>query len=878
MFAPRNRGNVSAQAPVTRQAPVGGRRRAVSAAAVAAVAAVWGAGCDNATHVADKQVREAVAASESPKRSIATDSAVTGALNGAAGQMPDASKAIEALTQLAAVNSRASGGEGAGAATLGAWRAEEAKLSARQRRAVASAMRAGTLADLETARKEMQKAVDAGKAGSAETRVDPLLRLSELELASGDLLARDAADRDVEAATAVADVHRLLGQLRLAATDAESVAGGTPVASLQALDAIKAKIAGADPKADWIGSGEQAIPAVSKIKATVDEAEAEVKRLEAEKTDVEANVKKLQGEAAKTRVEADAEVGKKGLDLGMEAAAKGEEAAKLAVKVDEVDAKIAVKKHEIDVWKTREPGAVKAQELVDRRKQTLSDRWKSAMAVLRQSATDVATVIGSAATGAPAATVAEEFLVPGTVTLPAAAAGGAAAGGASTKPTGSAKELEVIRRGNDVATKLARIKTLVEDAERLRGSAGDQYQAALGHIQDAGRDAADAAKEIKAQLERSKEAAGATSHADLLEPGQFQLREAIAHLRLARVAADAVASVAVRADLKTQADAAFAATQASFKKADELLTAAGAADKELAWEPDGLTKMARLDAVPSAVGELPSRDKDLAAGDKGVRGKAEAEFTAADGLLKQVLGEADDAAGLGETAEATSQELATVAGQSKRAALGLRANASYARSKLLALVDDKAGAQTYAKAAVDQAKQFRGRYKQELPAGSPAEIQEKLGITPASRPSIRPDGAPATAPAAAPAAGTPAPGTPAGDVPPATPPTGPDSGFMAPAPPPVPSTPPAAPAAPAPGAPTPDGAAPAAPGMPTPAPDGAAPVAPPAAPPAGTPAPATPDAGTPPAAPPATPPAAPPAGEGGAAPAPPPAPPPAGGV
>ena len=61
----------------------------------------------------------------------------------------------------------------------------------------------------------------------------------------------------------VRDAFQLRGQLRLAATDLDTLAAGSPTASLQALDAIKAKIAGADASADWIGTGDTASGDVS---------------------------------------------------------------------------------------------------------------------------------------------------------------------------------------------------------------------------------------------------------------------------------------------------------------------------------------------------------------------------------------------------------------------------------------------------------------------------------------------------------------------------------------------------------------------------------------------------------------------------------------
>lgn len=812
MFAPRNRGNLSVHPSFTARRPAGriAGRGALRSAAMVAVAGLLAAtaGCDNATNAANKQVRAAVAAAESPKRSIASDASVSGALSGGGagvGQVPNVEKVAESLRTLAEVNSRAPGD--GGTASLAAWKTEEAKLSVRQRQGLSAALRSAALADLEAARKQMQAAVDTAKAGSPEAAIDPLLRLSDLELASGDLLAQDASDRDVEAAVLVADVHRLLGQLRLSATDLDVLAAGAPTASLQALDAIKAKIAGADASADWIGTGDTALPAISKVKAKVDEAEAELKRLTGEKTDAEENVKKLQGEAAKTRAEADSATGDIGMNLGKEAAAKSEQAAQLLIKIEDVQGKIDAKQHELDVLKTREPGAVKAQEIVDKRKQSLSDRWLSAREVLRSMATDIGSLIGSPAAAGTVAPAADD------------------ATGSASKPADPAKALEAIRKGNDISAKLARIKAAVEDAERIRGLAGDQFQSALGHADDAGKNAAQTATALKGGT-------GLDAHADLMEPGQFQVRQAIAHLRLAGLAADAVVNLAARADLRAQADASFAVAQASVKKADELLSQAGSADKNLSWEPDTLTKLAKLDAPLTAVTELPTRNKDLvASGEKDALGRAKNQFDLAEGLLKQVLGETDEAS-IGETNEATTQELATVAGQSKRAALGVRANVSYARSKLLSLVGDTAGAQALAKAAVDQAKQYRGKYRQELPAGSPLEIQEKLGITPASKPSIKVDGAPATAPAAA--------GTPAVGAAPVTPPTTPapaaeGSGFLAPTPTaPAPTAPtPAVPTPAAPSTPPAEGATPAAPTVPaTPPAEGAAPTAPPATPPA----------------------------------------------
>ena len=796
MLAPSHRGigsvgnpvhrSVSSKTSVSFKTTVADRLRRAALLAVLGLVAAQ-VGCDDAQNAADKRVNQDVnTAVDAQKYSTAKDASVASALSSAGekGQVVGAAKAAESLPVLDSVKSREEGD------ALAAWRTEETKLTARQRGAIAAAIRTAAQEDRKAVRAALATIVEKNPSSadkssrngtSPETLIGPILRQADLEAAAGDALTRQALERDVEIGSVIADVQQLIGQLRLLTADIDSQIAKSPTSAIEHVDQLKTKIEGTDDKADWIGTADAAIPTATKFKAQKAALEADIAKLKADKTDAESKVKGLRAEAAKTKAEADTQKGDLALNLAKDAAQKEfdatiliiGDAAKSIVGIDALDSQIAAKEGELSVLESRAPAMGVAQSLLDTRRKTLSDNWLSTREQVSNLAAEVAKLVGPAAGPATGPSAVEPVtLSPLTITNnPKAAA---------TQPINPANAYARLSAESVITAKLARIKALSDDAKQIRDEAGDLYQLALSHVAAAAKEAEKASGNVKAQQELASpgavERAPLKGRLDFLNAKQFDFASAAIRAKLGRLGGDKVISLMARSDLR-----AFIQTNIeknigpSFQAADEALVKVSEITKESpAWEKGKLQKAAAFDVLSAAIADLPM-DQDILGkpgvkdadgkDDRGELGKADGHYNLADGLLNQVLDKVDASGDKGSAdasdsgGSVSADELLTNIGQTKRASLGLSANMLYSRAQLLKAAGDAKGYDQNLKVAISRTKEYRRNYGDRVPApamppGAPPEMYTILNIS-TTRPSIRPDTQPTTIPTTPETPGTP---------------------------------------------------------------------------------------------------------------------------
>jgi len=308
------------------------------------------------------------------------------------------------------------------------------------------------------------------------------------------------------------------------------------------------------------------VPSVAKVDADIAALQAELEKAKTAKGQAEEQAKKMSAEADKLDNEAGTKSGKIAEDISLEAAKQREEGAKQAIEAQNQQGIIDTITGKIAVLQTRKPPMEATRKLIDTRKDTLTARWEATKTQIKQLDDETQALIGAPpaapATG-PVVFPLEPTIVQPTELLPSTrpAAPGTQPARAAAAHTPKPTDVPLILKEDVIANKAARLQALLDEAEQFRVKAAEHYNAAMAH-NAAARQAAstvasqiDAVKNAAAREVVSAEPNPWNARLDILDPSQFEYREAVIQERLARVASDRLIELLLVTDLQKQADA-----------------------------------------------------------------------------------------------------------------------------------------------------------------------------------------------------------------------------------------------------------------------------------------------------------------------------------
>jgi hypothetical protein len=555
-------------------------RRAVALckpfAAVMGLAVLAGStGCDNAQLNADRSAGQATtrATGGLPVSGVASNPAVE-AVNKA--DINDPAAASAALSSLAAVDTTDTDSPNK---NFGAWATSLSALNYRQREALARGTRAASFHDLQ-ARINALKAASETAGSSPQSRVDPLLRLALAEVEAGDALARDAAERDVDASIFRSDAVLLLDRVTVNTTRLEAIAGALQTLPFAAVEAASTGVAGS-PEAFW-GDGTTGVDGQPLKLPSMARHAAEVARLEKEITDLKAKQASLIAEQQAELKAADVEAikahqleieGRPELAYNAALAAAGHrlKASQLGLEAvsdpgdgSGVTAKLLAAQQDLRRLQAGQSYLAQVTEDAERRKARL-DREKgilegeattlkaSTLALLNGPANKPATRpsdVGivdkiNVATGLPMHRASD---APKFARAEESAALQKTIDAASTpavQPTTRATEAAAaLKDETGLSVLLGRAQIAAAEAQQLRDEAAKFYAAAAGHYDAAAKAADEATKALKERLTLIADPAVGPedkpikARIALLTPPQFIYRQADVKARQARLLAD----------------------------------------------------------------------------------------------------------------------------------------------------------------------------------------------------------------------------------------------------------------------------------------------------------------------------------------------------
>jgi hypothetical protein len=727
MLAAWNRGNrpILPSPTVRRRLPLAQFARLFAASALSA-AVIAPLGCDSPSSVADKDVRSKTEAVDLPAGKPADDPAIVSGVSSTLTGGKDPTKLTDAEKKELATTTNALQTLGKrdlfDAQSKTSWRNKEGELNLQQRRAIADNMRRVREADRNNLRTALQAATQPANATS-ETMVDPMLRLTQVDQASGEAAGFAAAEKSNIAGDVAAEIGALLSYIRRNNESIALLKTQDPKNALAALDAMEQKIKGketapmalrpgpndpAPPEGEWtfVGTKTAADTVVAKalsesqLQATIDELTKQRDAAAAAKKAADEKAAALLAEARTFAAKAESEVKEEALadaikaaDIKVEAAAQQREADKQHQIVTERDQDLAV-------IKTRQPMNVAAKALVDAERKAVAARWAQVELQIAELEKENKRVLG---------TLVDPKNAPPRVTvqfLPTT--------GAKTQPATPLNARKLLMDDSIVGLKLAQMRVALAAAEAERVKAEAFYRQALVDNATARTTAAAAREAIDARKKAAHaEVSGDLNNPwslrlDLLDQTQFDFRDAVLQERLGRLAGERLVDLLVAADVRERAGGVLSAPDLESVEFHKLPTRTGN-------EAGTIFKTATeaYEASDAAVRKIGVASVWPTPGAAAGATATPAEAPAA----------ADtSSSGSGGAGTANPAEGEPMAISIKRAARALHANMSYSMAGLQALMNGQKAADTYIGYAVTETVNYVTDEKA-LPRGTPIRIQ-----------------------------------------------------------------------------------------------------------------------------------------------------------